>query len=58
MIVQTLLSIDMKAEEMIMSGYNTISWVDKRLQWNSSEYDGLSEIRIQSVHRVRHHEFK
>ena len=41
----------MKAEEMIMSGYNSMSWVDKRLQWNSSEYDGLSEIRIQSVYR-------
>ena len=48
MIVQTLLSIDMKAEEMIMSGYNTISWVDKRLTWNTSEYDDLGEVRIQS----------
>ena len=48
MIVQTLLSIDMKAEEMIMSGYNTLSWMDNRLTWNTSEYDDLGEIRIQS----------
>ena len=46
MVVQTLLSIEMKTEEMILSGYNYMSWVDRRLMWNPADYDGLEEIRL------------
>jgi len=48
MVVQTLLSIEMKTEEMILSGYNYMSWVDRRLMWDPAEYDGLEEIRLRS----------
>ena len=31
----------MREEEMVMSGYNLITWSDQRLKWNESEHPGI-----------------
>ena len=29
-----------KTEEIVLSGYNTITWKDERLKWDTEKYDG------------------
>ena len=31
----------MREEEMVMSGYNLITWSDQRLKWNESQHPGI-----------------
>ena len=31
----------MREEEMVMSGYNLITWYDQRLKWNESQHPGI-----------------
>lgn len=29
-----------QTEEIVLSGYNTITWKDERLKWDTEKYDG------------------
>ena len=29
-----------QTEEIVLSGYNTITWKDERLKWDTAKYDG------------------
>ena len=42
-----LLTIDMRNEEMVMSGYNIIVWKDSRLQWDPIDFPGIKQINMQ-----------
>ena len=37
----------MRSEEMVMSGYNVIEWLDERLKWDIEEYPGIKQINVQ-----------
>ena len=40
----------MKEEEFVVSAYNFLTWTDKRLSWDPSEYNEVGAIRVQPHH--------
>ena len=48
MVVQRLLTIKMREEEIVMAGYNVVDWTDERLSWNPTDYKNISVTNINS----------
>ncbi|CAG5113555.1 Oidioi.mRNA.OKI2018_I69.chr2.g7649.t1.cds [Oikopleura dioica] len=48
MVVQRLLTIKMREEEIVMAGYNVVDWTDERLSWNPEDYNNISVTNINS----------
>lgn len=45
-VILAVISFDEQAESLTTSGFLTMGWTDNGLQWNTSQYGGLTQIFV------------
>ena len=49
MAITSIINFDMMTGKLLCSGYMFASWTDEQLVWNSTDYNGISRLNVQSA---------